>query len=296
MKGRIVKGVGGLYTVYADGQYYSCKARGIFRKDGIVPLPGDVVAFDEDSAQGYVLTAIYERNNSMVRPAVANIDLLFIIVSTTDPLPNHYVIDKTIAIAEFKRIEPIVVITKTDLSDFSQLLSVYGQVGIRVLITNPLTGEGLDEIKTCISGKVCCFTGNSGVGKSTLLNRLFTDLKLPTSETSTKLGRGKHTTRHVEMFYRNGGFVADTPGFSAVDIEQYDLIFKEELPDCFREFSEYIGKCRFTGCSHTSEKGCAILEAVKEGKIAESRHADYVRMYNEVKNLKEWELQKNGKR
>ena len=144
-------------------------------------------------------------------------------------------------------------------------------------------------------GKACSFTGNSGVGKSTLLNKIFPDINLPTGETSAKLGRGRHTTRHVEMFFRNGGYVADTPGFSAVDIEQYDVILKDELQYCFREFEEFIGNCKFTGCSHISEKGCAVIEAVNNGKITRSRHANYVKLYDEVRNIKEWELSKYGR-
>ena len=295
MKGRITKGVGGLYTVHDGNSFYECKARGVFRKNAITPLVGDIVSFESDNADKYVITEITERKNSLVRPAVANIDTLFIVVSSTDPVPNTFIIDKTIAIAEFKNIEPILIITKTDLAEFSKILETYNMVGIKIIVTNIENDDGIDDIKSLMLEKACSFTGNSGVGKSTLLNKIFPDLNLATSETSAKLGRGRHTTRHVEMFYRNGGYVADTPGFSAVDIEQYDVILKDELQYCFREFEDYIGECKFTGCSHTSEKGCAIIDAVNKGNISTSRHTNYIRLYNEVKNLKEWELSRYGR-
>lgn len=295
MKGRITKGVGGLYTVHDGEGFYNCKARGVFRKDGITPLVGDIVTFESDGADRYIVTEISERKNNLVRPAVANIDTLFVIVSSTDPIPNTFIIDKTIAIAEFKNIEPVLVITKTDLADFSDIIDIYSSTGIRIIITNIINNDGISDIIEIMNGKACSFTGNSGVGKSTLLNKIFPDLNLATAQTSAKLGRGRHTTRHVEMFFRNGGYVADTPGFSAVDIEQYDVILKDELQYCFREFEEYISKCKFTGCSHTAEKGCAVIEAVKNGKINKSRHGNYVKLYDEVKNLKEWELSKYGR-
>ena len=295
MKGRITKGVGGLYVVHDGENFYSCKARGVFRKDGITPLVGDIVSFESDSADRYVITEIGERKNSLVRPAVANIDVLFIVVSSVDPAPNTFIIDKTIAIAEFKNIEPVLVITKTDLADFSDLIDIYKTTNIKIIVTNIANDDGIGEIVSSMNGKACSFTGNSGVGKSTLLNKIFPDLNLATAETSVKLGRGRHTTRHVEMFFRNGGYVADTPGFSAVDIEQYDVVLKDELQYCFREFEEYIGKCKFTGCSHISEKGCAVIEALNKGKISSSRHENYSRLYNEVKNIKEWELSKYGR-
>lgn len=295
MKGRITKGVGGLYTVHDGEKFYDCKARGVFRKDGIIPLVGDIVNFESDSANQYVITQIAERKNKLIRPAVANIDTLFIVVSSIDPSPNTFIIDKTIAIAEFKNIEPVLVITKTDLADFSDIIDVYNSSGIKIIVTNIDNEDGISDIIESMVGKACSFTGNSGVGKSTLLNKIFPDLNLATGETSAKLGRGRHTTRHVEMFFRNGGYVADTPGFSAVDIEQYDVILKNELQYCFREFEEFIGNCKFTGCSHISEKGCAVIEAVNNGKITRSRHANYVKLYDEVRNIKEWELSKYGR-
>ena len=296
MKGRIIKGLGGLYVV-ADDQlsFYECKARGRFRKEQMVPLVGDLVEFENDNQNKYVIEKIYDRHNSLVRPAVSNIDILFIVVSTFDPMPNLYVIDKTIAIAQYKGIEPIIVITKTDLKNNKEILEIYRRSNIRTLVTNIATGEGIEEFKQLLTGKVCAVTGNSGVGKSTLLNGVCPQLCLSTSETSKKLGRGRHTTRHVELFYINGGYIADTPGFSALDIEKYDVILKDDLQYCFSEMREYIGKCKFNGCSHTSEKGCAVIDAVKNGQIQKSRFESYVSLYNEIKNIKEWEVLREKK-
>ncbi len=291
MKGRIIKGIGGLYTVVDESfNTYECKARGKFRKNQLIPLVGDFVEFENDTQGKYVIEKIYEKRNSLVRPAVANIDRLFIVVSTFDPAPNLFVIDKTIAIAEYKDIEPIIVITKTDIRDNKEIFEIYKKSNIKTLFTNIVTGDGIEEFKNLLNGKVCAVTGNSGVGKSTLLNKISPELSLSTSQTSKKLGRGRHTTRHVELFYVNGGYIADTPGFSSLDVEKYDVIFKNDLQFCFSEMKEYIGNCKFTGCSHTSEKGCAIIDAVKEGKIQKSRFESYVNLYNEVKDLKEWEV------
>lgn len=296
MKGRIIKGLGGLYIV-ADNELnlYECKARGRFRNEQTTPLVGDFVEFENDNQNKYVIEKIYEKRNSLIRPAIANIDILFIVVSTFDPMPNLYVIDKTIAIAQYKGIEPIIVITKTDLRDNKEILEIYSRSNIRTLVTNIATGEGIEELRKLISGKVCAVTGNSGVGKSTLLNEICPKLCLSTSETSKKLGRGRHTTRHVELFYINGGYIADTPGFSALDIEKYDVILKDDLQYCFAEMSEYIGKCKFKGCSHTSEKGCAVIDAVEKGQIQKSRFESYVSLYTEIKNIKEWEVSRDKK-
>ncbi len=296
MKGRIIKGVGGLYIVADENfKFYECKVRGKFRKEQIIPLAGDFVEFENDNQGKYVIEKIYEKRNSLIRPAVANIDRLFIVVSTFDPVPNLYVIDKTIAIAEYKGIEPIIVITKTDLRDNKEIFEIYLKSNIKTLVTNIVTKEGIEEFKSLLTGKVCAVTGNSGVGKSTLLNCICPNLCLSTSQTSKKLGRGRHTTRHVELFYINGGYIADTPGFSSLDVEKYDVIFKDDLQFCFAEMREYIGRCKFNGCSHTSEKGCAVIEAVENGKIQKSRFESYVNLYNEVKDLKEWEVSRDRK-
>ena len=291
--GKIVKGIGGFYYVDADDVIYECKARGNFRKQGISPLVGDNVEFsinENDCAENRI-EKIFERKNSLVRPPLANLDRLFIISSVTDPRINTLIIDKMVAIAEYKRIEPVIVLTKIDLdSDFDEYVSIYENAGFKVVICDNTTGRGADEIRELLKGKVSAFCGNTGVGKSTLLNNVFPDLELATGETSKKLGRGRHTTRHCELFKVDGGYIADTPGFSSLDLERCEKIYKEDLPHCFREFEPYTDLCKFnTNCSHVNDKGCSVTEAVDNGKIAKSRHDSYVAMFNEVKDIKEWQ-------
>jgi ribosome biogenesis GTPase len=289
-QGLIVKGIGGFYYVEVADTIYECKARGIFRKDGITPFVGDHVKISIASNNTCTIEEILPRRNSLVRPPVANIDQLFIVTSVCDPAPNPLIIDKTIAAAEDKEIEPIVLLSKTDLQRCDWLQEVYRLAGIQVLQISSVTGEGAEEVKKMLSGKISAFTGNSGVGKSSLLNCIDEKFHLQTGETSKKLGRGRHTTRQVELLKLDcGGYVADTPGFSSIDVERYDIIKKENLQFCFREFEPYLNQCKFPSCSHTCEKGCAVIEAVQNGKIHESRHESYVSMYNDVKNIKEWQ-------
>lgn len=289
-QGLILKGIGGFYYVEAAEMVYECKARGIFRKRGATPYAGDWVniLIKEDGTG--TIEDILPRKNQMVRPPVANIDQLMVVAATCEPSPSTLVIDKMIALAVDRGIEPILVLSKADLRDGETLEEIYRRAGIRTIAFSAVTRQGLEEVKSCLSGKVTAFTGNSGVGKSSLLNCVEETLCLQTGEISQKLGRGRHTTRHVELFpLANGGYVADTPGFSTVDIERYEQIDKEDLPFAFPEFAPYLGHCRFTSCVHVCEKGCAILEAVENGKISPSRHASYVAMYDEVKGRKEWE-------
>lgn len=228
-----------------------------------------------------------------MRPPLANLDQLVLVVSIADPAPNAFVLDKLIAIAEYQEIEPIIVITKCDLDDPHNFADIYRKAGFAVFETESLEHKGIEAVMEMLKGKTNAFCGNSGVGKSTLLNAIDPRLSLDTGDISQKLGRGRHTTRHVELFeLPNGGFVADTPGFSAVDLEKFQTILKDELAYCFREMREYEGQCRFTGCSHTKETGCAVLEAVKNGEISKSRHQSYVNLYEIAKNIKEWELTK----
>ena len=288
--GKIVKGIGGFYYVDADDVIYECKARVNFRNDNLTPLVGDNVEFSINENAENRIEKIFERKNSLVRPPLANIDVLFIICSLVDPKINPLITDRLIAVAEYKNIEPVIVLTKTDLEpDFSQYVDIYEKAGFKVIAVNNESFEGAEGFKDIIRGKVCAFTGNTGVGKSTLLNNLFPSLQLETGETSKKLGRGKHTTRHSELFKFDGGYVADTPGFSSLDIQRYDKIMKEDLPYCFREFRDYLGDCRFNSCTHVNDKGCAVCQALSEGKISKSRHSSYVAMYNEVKDIKEWQ-------
>lgn len=293
LKGKLIKGIGGFYYVEADDVIYECKARGSFRKQKITPLVGDDVeiSVNEENNVDNAIEKILDRKNDMIRPPLANLDQLFIIASLVDPKINTQIIDKLIAISEYKHIEPILVLTKTDLdSDYHQYVDIYKKAGFKVIVCDNTKGTGADEVKAFLKGKISAFTGNTGVGKSTLLNNIAPDLNLATGETSKKLGRGKHTTRHSELFKVCGGYIADTPGFSSLDFERCEKILKDELPYCFREFEPYLDDCRFTSCAHINDKGCAVCKALEDGKISKSRHDSYVAMYNEVKDIKEWQM------
>ena len=284
--GIIVKCLGGLYTVESPNGILECKARGVFRARGISPAVGDSV-----TVSGGVITEIGERRNFIIRPPLANLDQILFVVSTVSPAPNFLILDKFIAIAEYKGIEPVVVITKTDLGDGTAVREVYDAIGIRTAEVDYSDEESVQRVRELLSGKISAFTGNSGAGKSTLLNAVDPSIDLATGEISRKLGRGRHTTRHAELYkLAGGGYIADTPGFSTFETNRYDVIRKEELAGCFREFAEFTDNCRFRDCSHTCEKGCAVVEAVAAGKIPKIRHESYCIMYEEAKQLKEWEL------
>ena len=284
--GIIIKCLGGLYTVESPDGIYECKARGVFRARGISPAVGDSV-----TVSGGVITEIGERRNFIIRPPLANLDQILFVVSTVSPAPNFLILDKFIAIAEYKGIEPVVVITKTDLGDGTAVREVYDAIGIKTAEVDYTDEESVQRVRELLSGRISAFTGNSGAGKSTLLNAVDPSLDLATGEISRKLGRGRHTTRHAELYkLAGGGYIADTPGFSTFETNRYDVIRKEELAGCFREFAEFTDNCRFRDCSHTCEKGCAVVEAVAAGKIPKIRHESYCIMYEEAKQLKEWEL------
>lgn len=291
LEGLIVKSNSGFYYVKCGDNVVECRARGIFRKEHMSPLVGDKVRISQHGEKGMV-EEILPRKNSLVRPPVANIDLLFIIVAAAQPEPNLFVIDTLTVAAQAKGIEPVIAVSKSDLSDGSYICDIYKKAGFKSFPASGATGEGVEEIKGLIKGHVGAFTGNTGVGKSTLLNRIDSRLSLDTGEISHKLGRGRHTTRTVELFETSGGFIADTPGFSAIETGRVEPILKEDLQYAYREFAPFINKCRFTGCSHTKEKGCAVLEAVNQGIIPESRHKSYCEMYEEAKQFKEWEMKK----
>ena len=287
--GLILKGIGGFYYVKAGNTVYECKARGVFRRNAITPLVGDHVKLLIEENQSPVIAEILPRKNSLIRPHMANLDQLVLVAATCDPAPSTLVIDKIIAAAEDKGISPILVISKIDLEQAQWLRDIYEPIGFPVVLVSSATGEGVKQVKELLRGKITAFTGNSGVGKSSLLNQIDRRFCLETGEISRKLGRGRHTTRQVELFpLEGGGYVADTPGFSAIQMERYDVVHKEQLPYCFREFEPFLDQCRFPSCSHTCEKGCAVLEAVREGKISRSRHESYVALYQEVKDWKEW--------
>ena len=284
--GIIIKCLGGLYTVESPDGIYECKARGVFRNRGISPCVGDYV-----DVENGVITEISERKNCIIRPPLANLDQLIFIVSTCEPAPNYLILDKFIAIAEYKGITPVVVITKTDLGDSRPIHEIYGRIGIAVEEVNYDNETSVEAVREMLWGKISAFTGNSGAGKSTLLNAVDPELNIATGEISRKLGRGRHTTRHAELYkLSGGGYIADTPGFSTFDTNRYDIIRKEELAGCFREFDEFTDECRFRDCAHLREKGCAVVAAVERGDIPRSRHESYKTMYEEAKQLKEWEL------
>lgn len=290
LEGTIVKGIGGFYYIEVNDTVYECRARGVFRKNKISPLPGDRVRITINEGAENTIDEILPRRNVLVRPPIANIDRLFVVASVCEPKPNTLVIDKLIAIAEKNYIEPVIVITKSDLGDSMLLEKIYKTAGFETVVTSAETGEGSEKIRGLIEGHISAFAGNTGVGKSSLLNAVDSSLSLQTGEISDKLGRGRHTTRHIELFKVCGGYIADTPGFSSIDFQNAEKILKDELPFCFREFEEYLGTCKFSSCSHTHDKGCRIIQAVSEGRIHPSRHENYVALYNEVKDLKEWEL------
>ncbi|MBQ4538832.1 MAG: ribosome small subunit-dependent GTPase A [Oscillospiraceae bacterium] len=291
MTGRIIKQTGGFYYVDCGEQIIECRARGVFRKDGVTPLVGDIADVDLTAGGKGFVTALHERKNSMVRPAVANIDLLLMIISIVDPSPNLQIIDKMLAIAEHKNIDAAIIVTKADRADTSEICELYRSAGYTVVSLNSLA-DSPKEVEKLIDGKLCVLTGNTGAGKSTLLNAIDPALSIKTGETSQKLGRGRHTTRTTELYPLCGGLIADTPGFSAIETMQMELIKKDELELCYREFEPYLGQCRFTGCSHTKEKGCAVLQALDAGEIAVSRHRSYCDMYEEAKQIKDWEVDK----
>lgn len=288
--GLIMKGIGGFYYVETADGIFECKAKGKFRKERIVPLAGDRVKITVRDGEENTIDEIFERKNCLKRPPVANIDTLMIVVSVADPAPNTLVIDKMTVLAEKNRIEPVIVITKTDLGFFDELMDIYEKTGYRVMAVSGKTGVGVDEVKAVLKNRLTAFTGNSGVGKSTLINAVCPELSLETNEISTKLGRGRHTTRQAEIFHVGGGLVIDTAGFSSLDFQGEDIILKDDLQYYFPEFDRFLGQCRFVSCSHTGDKGCKILEAVEKGEISRSRYDSYMALYNEVKDIKEWQL------
>lgn len=236
-----------------------------------------------------MIDEILPRKNVFIRPPIANLDILFIVTSTTQPVPSTLVLDQLAAAAIYKDVQPVLVVTKSDLAAADMLRTAYAGSGIPLVQLNYETGEGLDEVKGYIEGHLCAFCGNSGVGKSTLLNTLAPALHRETGQISQKLGRGRHTTREVEIFEICGGRLADTPGFASLEAQKLCRIPKDDLQHTFPEFGPYFGQCRFTGCSHRSETGCAVREAVEAGTISKTRYASYLAMYEEASARKEWE-------
>lgn len=296
--GRITGNSGGLYVVDTPEGELRCRARGAFRHNHEKPLVGDRVEISEEEQGkegGRVISRICERRNSLIRPPIANIDYMFVTAASASPEPDGFMIDKLTAIAEYNKIKPVIVIGKHELDPTrsAELSTVYRLAGYDVFEISCKTGEGVGELKKYIedniADSIAAFAGQSGVGKSSFLNLLYPGLGLETSAVSAKTERGRHTTRSVTLYRFGGGYIADTPGFSMLDFETFDFFSKEDLPDTFLEFADYFGRCRYTKCTHTKEDGCAILEAVREGKIAKERHESYLALYDILKNKHKWD-------
>ena len=288
-EGTILKALSGFYYVQCGEELITTRARGKFRYKKITPLVGDRVAITVQDDGSGSLDEILPRRNFFQRPAVANIDQMVIICSGAIPVTDPFLVDRITALAESKNCEPIICINKWDLVQAEELFEIYTATGFHTIKVSAETGLGIEELRGLLAGKVSAFTGNSGVGKSSILNALQPDFGIATGEISEKLGRGRHTTRHVELFEVSGGLIADTPGFSAFDTDRGEIREKEVLQHTFREFKPYLDQCRFIGCAHVKEKGCAVLAALKAGDIQPSRHRSYVRLYELAKENKPWE-------
>lgn len=288
-RGRIVKALSGFYYVDSgNGTLTQCRARGRFRKERMSPLVGDWVRFSGSGAQGMV-EEIEPRRNSFIRPAVSNLDALVVLASGANPVTDPFLIDRVAAIAGNQNVPVVLCVNKTDLESGESLTRIYRHAGFPVFPTSAASGEGVAALHEAVRGKTVAFTGNSGVGKSSILNCL--GFSVETGEVSEKLGRGRHTTRHIELYSLGSNtFVADTPGFSAFDTERMELVHKEQLQYAFPEFAPYLGHCQFPDCAHRKEPGCAVRKALAEGKIGQTRYSSYERLYELASQLKEWEL------
>ena len=291
MTGTIIKALSGFYyvDVGAEQEPITCRGRGKLRHQKITPLVGDHVAITVTEDGTGMVDEVLPRSNQFQRPMVANMDQLVILASGAIPVTDPFLIDRMVSLAEYKGCQPIICFNKCDLEPATQLVELYQRAGFQSFAISAQTGEGLEQLLGVLDGKISAFTGNSGVGKSSVLNALCPQFGLKVGQVSEKLGRGRHTTRHVELFRVGGGLVADTPGFSAFDVEQMELIPKEELANTFWEFRPYLEQCRFVGCAHVKERGCAVREAVDNGAIAPSRYQSYVRLYDQVKSRPQWE-------
>ena len=320
--GRIIKMTGGLYTVRLDtgisdspltGQTVECRARGTFRHEQMTPLVGDLVAVQYDDTSftvsggiatpsadrtGLVIDDILPRKNSLIRPPLANLDVMLVVIAAASPDPDIPTVDKLLSILEFNHIEPVIIVGKSELSPkrAGKIAALYEKVGYRTFVLSCYTGEGVQDFSdfahTALAGKITAVAGASGAGKSTLLNTVFEGLDLTTGELSEKIGRGKNTTRHTQLFdlpSSEGGYIADTAGFSLLDFERFDFFELEDLAHTFREFTPYLGKCRYTDCTHVGDEECAILEAVSKKEISPIRHASYKELYTTLKGKKKYD-------
>ena len=288
--GRIVRSLSGFYDVQTADRVVTCRGRGSLRRGNMTPLTGDLVEISVEGGKGMV-ERILPRKNSFVRPAVANIDALVVFAANVNPVTEPFLVDRVVAIAGDQGVSVYLCVNKCDLDPATDLVRIYTNAGFAVIRASAETGEGVEELRQLICGKVTAFTGNSGVGKSSMLNRLCPQLSLQTGEVSEKLGRGRHTTRHVELFcLGKDTYVADTPGFSSFDTDQMDVILKENLQYAFPDFGAFLGACQFHDCSHRAEPGCRVREAARDGRLEQSRYDSYLRLYEKSSQIKEWEL------
>ncbi len=288
--GVIVKALSGFYYVNTGTELVECKARGKFRLDGTSPLVGDRVSLSVDTNGKGRIEQLKERSNWFIRPAVANIDALVFVAANTNPVTDPFLIDRVSVIAAEAGCQLIICVNKTDIDPGDELFDIFTKAGFEVIRTSAETGYGMDELREAITGKICAFTGNSGVGKSSILNKLLPNVHIETGEVSEKLGRGKHTTRHVQLYeLGKDTFLADTPGFASFEIEMMKVISKEQLQYDFIDFAPYIGRCRFNDCAHLKEPGCAVTQALEEGHIMPSRYRSYQRLYELSAQHKPWE-------
>ena len=295
IEGIIVKALSGFYYVAAGDRIVECKARGRFRLDGSSPLVGDRVKVSLDPAGKGRIDTVCPRKNWFVRPAVANVDTLVFVAANTNPVTDPFLIDRISVIAAEAGCELVVCINKTDVDPGDSLYDTFTLAGFPVVRTSAETGEGVDTLRELIEGRICAFTGNSGVGKSSILNVLLPGANIKVGEVSEKLGRGRHTTRHVELFSLGGDtYIADTPGFASLDVTMTNTILKEQLQYDFIDFNPYLGQCRFNDCAHLKEPGCAVTQAVADGRIAKSRYRSYARLYDLSAQHKFWEYKEES--
>ncbi len=288
--GRILRSLSGFYDVETPNGVVTCRGRGSLRKDRVTPLTGDLVEITVEQGRGMV-EKVLPRRNCFVRPAVANVDALVIFAANANPVTEPFQIDRVAAIAGNQGVEVYVCVNKCDLDPAVDLLRIYRNAGFSVISASAETGEGVEQLRQLLKGKLTAFTGNTGVGKSSMLNRLCPALALATGQVSQKLGRGRHTTRHVELYkLEEDTYVADTPGFTSFDTEQMDVILKENLQYAFPDFANYLGKCQFHDCSHRKEPGCCVRAAVEAGQLEPTRYDSYLRLYEKSSQIKLWEL------
>ena len=288
LSGRILKSLSGFYDVEIGQSIITCRARGALRKEGCKPLTGDHVQITEENGRGMIET-VMPRKNSFVRPAVANIDALVVFAANVNPVTEPFLIDRVLAIAGGQGVDCLVCVNKCDMDPGEELVRIYRGAGYPVIETSAESGAGVQILMEHLKGKTTAFTGNSGVGKSSVINRLIPGLALPTGEVSDKLGRGRHTTRHVELYkFDSDTYIADTPGFSAFDTDRMDVLLKEDLQYAFRDFEPFLGRCQFPDCTHRKEPGCAVRNAVASCGVAASRYDSYLRMYEEAEKIKSW--------